>query len=228
MRPLYLRKGPSHRETMTNYYSVQSHFYDCTRWAFLYGRKRLIEKLDIRPGERVVEIGCGTGANFGAIQAGLRNAGELIGIDCSGPMLRKAEQRAQENGWSNVRLLDLEYGKETVTQGQADVVLFSYSLSMVEDWQRALSCALSELRPDGRVGVLDFCAKRKRDSAQPQEKSVNSSNWFTGWLAMNHVQADRPYQEELSRLFEERSYTRYDAWAGLWSFYLFVGGRRPA
>jgi len=71
-------------------------------------------------------------------------------------------------------------------------------------------------------------AERKRDSAQPQEKSVNSSNWFTGWLAMNHVQADRPYQEELSRLFEERSYTRYDAWAGLWSFYLFVGGRRPA
>ena len=228
MRPSYLRKGSSHRETMTNYYSVQSHFYDCTRWAFLYGRKRLIEKLDIRPGERVVEIGCGTGANFGAIQAGLRNTGELIGIDCSGPMLRKAEQRAQENGWSNVRLLDLEYGKETVTQGQADVVLFSYSLSMVEDWQRALSCALSELRPDGRVGVLDFCAKRKRDSAQPQEKSENSSNWFTGWLAMNHVQADRPYQEELSRLFEERSYTRYDAWAGLWSFYLFVGGRRPA
>ena len=216
MRPSYLRKGSSHRETMTNYYSVQSHFYDCTRWAFLYGRKRLIEKLDIRPGERVVEIGCGTGANFGAIQAGLRNTGELIGIDCSGPMLRKAEQRAQENAWSNVRLLDLEYGKETVTQGQADVVLFSYSLSMIEDWQRALSCAVSELRPDGRVGVLDFC------------KAADSSNWFTGWLAMNHVQADRPYREELSRLFEERSYTRYDAWAGLWSFYLFVGGRRPA
>jgi S-adenosylmethionine-diacylgycerolhomoserine-N-methlytransferase len=199
---------------MTNYYSVQSHFYDCTRWAFLYGRKRLIETLDIRPGERVVEIGCGTGANFSAIQAGLRNTGELIGIDCSGPMLRKAEHRAQENGCKNVRLLDVEYGKETVTRGQADVVLFSYSLSMVEDWQRALSCALSELRPEGRVGVLDFC------------KPVHSSNWFTGWLAMNHVQADRPYQEELNRLFDERTYMRYDAWAGLWSFYLFVGGRK--
>ena len=68
---------------MTNYYKVQSHFYDSTRWAFLYGRKRLIEKLDIRAGERVVEIGCGTGANFRTIQDGLRNTGELIGIDCS-------------------------------------------------------------------------------------------------------------------------------------------------
>jgi S-adenosylmethionine-diacylgycerolhomoserine-N-methlytransferase len=201
---------------MTNYYKVQSHFYDSTRWAFLYGRKRLIEKLDIRAGERVVEIGCGTGANFRAIQEGLQNTGELIGVDCSGPMLRKAEQRAQHNGWTNVQLLDLEYGKQTVTQGEADVVLFSYSLSMVEDWQRALSCALSELRRSGRVGVLDFC------------KAVNSSNWFTTWLAMNHVQADRPYQEELHRLFEERTYMRHDAWAGLWSFYLFVGGRRLA
>jgi S-adenosylmethionine-diacylgycerolhomoserine-N-methlytransferase len=225
---------------MTNYYKVQSHFYDCTRWAFLYGRKRLIETLDIREGERVVEIGCGTGANFSAIQRGLRNTGELIGIDCSGPMLRKAEQRAEHNGWTNVRLVDLEYGKESVTQGQADVVLFSYSLSMVEDWKRALSCARSELRPGGRAGVLDFCAKRKRarsvsatarnieQGAQPQGKAVNSSNWFTQWLAMNHVQADRPYQEELNKLFEERTYMRHDAWAGLWSFYLFVGARQPA
>jgi S-adenosylmethionine-diacylgycerolhomoserine-N-methlytransferase len=199
---------------MTNYYRVQSHFYDCTRWAFLYGRKRLIEKLEIRAGERVVEVGCGTGANFKAIQEGLRNTGELIGVDCSAPMLRKAAQRSEQNGWTNVRLVDLEYGKETVTQGQADVVLFSYSLSMVEDWQRALSCARSELRPDGRAGVLDFC------------KAVNSSNWFTEWLAMNHVQADRPYQEELLRLFDERNNMLHNAWAGLWSFYLFVGVRR--
>jgi S-adenosylmethionine-diacylgycerolhomoserine-N-methlytransferase len=215
MRPSYLRKGSSHRETMTNYYKIQSHFYDSTRWAFLYGRKRLIEKLDIREGDRVIEIGCGTGANFPAVQNRLRNTGELIGIDCSGPMLRKAERRAQQNGWTNVQLLDREYGKETITQG-ADVVLFSYSLSMIEEWRTALSCAQSELRDGGRVGVLDFC------------KATNSSNWFAEWLEINHVVADRPYQEELNRLFDESTYMRYDAWAGLWSFYLFVGVRRPA
>lgn len=213
MIPSYLRKGSSHRETMTNYYGLQSHFYDCTRWAFLYGRRRMVEQLHIRRGERVVEIGCGTGANFRAIQDGLQNTGELIGIDCSSPMLQKAEQRAYNSGWTNVRLLDMEYGKENVTQGRADVVLFSYSLSMIEDWQFALACACSELRPEGRAGVLDFCT------------AANSSTWFTEWLAINHVQANRPYHEELSRLFDGRTYMRYDAWAGLWSFYLFVGER---
>jgi len=196
---------------MTNYYRTQSHFYDATRWIFLYGRRRLVEKLDIHLGERVVEIGCGTGANFSAIQRELRNSGELIGVDCSTPMLRKAAERVRRNGWTNVRLVDLEYGKETITRGKADVVLFSYSLSMIADWEIALACAHSELWPGGRIGILDFCRK------------ANNSNWFAEWLAVNHVQVDRPYEEELRRLFTERTYMRYDAWAGLWSFYLFVG-----
>jgi S-adenosylmethionine-diacylgycerolhomoserine-N-methlytransferase len=131
-------------------------------------------------------------------------------------MLRKAEQRAVQNGWTNVKLLDREYGTESVAQGQADVVLFSYSLSMIDDWRAAVSCAQSELRPGGRAGVLDFC------------KTDNSTAWFTKWLAMNHVLADRPYPEELHRLFDKRTYLRYGAWAGLWSFYLFVGVRRKA
>jgi S-adenosylmethionine-diacylgycerolhomoserine-N-methlytransferase len=213
MRPQYLRKGVSHRQTMTNYYGAQSHFYDATRWIFLYGRRRLVEKLNIHPGERVVEVGCGTGANFAAIQSELRDSGELIGVDCSAPMLRKAAERVRRNGWTNVRLIDLEYGKETITRGRADVVLFSYSLSMIEDWQMALACAHSELWPGGRVGILDFCRK------------ANSSNWFAEWLALNHVHVHRPYEEKLRRLFHECTNIRYDAWAGLWSFYLFVGVR---
>jgi S-adenosylmethionine-diacylgycerolhomoserine-N-methlytransferase len=203
-----------HRQNMTAYYRIHSHFYDATRWAFLYGRRRLVDTLEIVPGERVIEIGCGTGANFAAIQSKLGNKGELIGIDCSSPMLRKAAERVRKNGWTNVRLVDLEYGKENVTRGKADVILFSYSLSMITDWELALACAHSELWPGGRIGVLDFC------------KSTNSSDSFAQWLALNHVQADRPYQQKLRYLFDEHAHTRYDAWAGLWAFYLYVGSKR--
>jgi ubiquinone/menaquinone biosynthesis C-methylase UbiE len=81
-------------------------------------------------------------------------------------MLRKAEQRVQQNGWTNVQLLDMEYGIEPVTRGRADVVLFSYSLSMIEHWRLALACTYSELRPGGRIGILDLC------------KTANASQWF--------------------------------------------------
>jgi S-adenosylmethionine-diacylgycerolhomoserine-N-methlytransferase len=215
MKSLSPETESCHRQTMTRYYRTQSHFYDATRWIFLYGRRRLVEKLNIRPGERVIEIGCGTGANFSAIQHELQNSGELIGVDCSQPMLHKAAERVRRHGWTNVRLVDLEYGRETVTRGKADVVLFSYSLSMIADWELALACAHSELWAGGRAGILDFC------------KKVNSTTWFADWLALNHVRVDRPYEEELRRLFDERTHMRYDAWAGLWSFYLFVGVKPP-
>src|SRR5205814_3201717 len=108
------------------YYELQSGLYDATRWTFLYGRNRLIDSLNIRPGERILEIGCGTGRNFDLIQHYLQGTGELTGVDCSSPMLTKASQRIRTNGWKNVLLIDHEYGRETITRGRADVVLFSY------------------------------------------------------------------------------------------------------
>src|SRR5262245_54340346 len=214
MKIRYLHNAVSHRQTMTNYHNAQARFYDATRWMFLYGREALIENIGIHVGDRVLEIGCGPGNNFDAIQHRLRGSGELIGVDCSKPMLDKAAQRIRERGWKNVRLIDVEYGKEFITRGRADVVLFSYSLSMIPDWRLALACAHGELWPGGRIGVVDFL------------KLSNSSKWFSEWLEVNHVIADRPYEAELRRLFFETDHRRCTAWAGLWSFYLFVGIRR--
>jgi demethylmenaquinone methyltransferase/2-methoxy-6-polyprenyl-1,4-benzoquinol methylase len=96
---------------MANYYQAQARIYDSTRWIFLYGRERLVQLLDIRPGERVVEIGCGTGSNFALIQQRLQGTGEIIGVDCSPPMLREAAARVEKRGWRNVRLVDMEYAR---------------------------------------------------------------------------------------------------------------------
>jgi len=216
MKTDYLGAGSTHREPMTNYYCTPGRVYHGTRWMFLYGRQTLIEQVGIRPGDRVLEIGCGTGENFENIQRLLAGSGELIGIDCRPPMLQKARERMRQSGWKNVRLIDVEYGKETITRGRTDVVLFSYSLSMIPDWRMALACARSELWTGGRIGVVDFC------------KPVNSSKWFADWLALNRVNINEPYEQELSRLFRKTWHLRYDAWAGLWSFYVLVGIRNAS
>jgi len=210
----HLRNASRHRNSMTNYYNDQNYFYDAPRWMFVYGRETLIGQIDIRPGDRVLDIGCGAGKNFDAIQERLRGSGELIGVDCSTTMLDKAGERIRARGWKNVQLINIEYGKEPIARGRADVVLFSYSLSMIPDWELALACAHNELWPGGRVGVLDFL------------KLGNSSRWFSEWLEVNHILADRPYETELRSLFHETAHRRCSAWAGLWSFFLFVGMRR--
>jgi len=201
------------RQTMTNHYRIQSGIYDPSRWTFLYGRHRVIDCLRIQPGDRVLEIGCGEGINFEMIQQCLQGCGELTAVDCSAPMLRKASQRVRTNGWKNVLLIDHEYGIESITRGEIDVVLMSYSLSMILNWEEALNSALMELRPGGRIGVVDFC------------KPPKSSNLFSDWLEKNHIRTDPPYEQKLLTTFEKKTHLRYNAWAGLWSFYMFVGAR---
>src|SRR5262245_34329087 len=85
MKSRMLVISPSHRSTMSNYYRHQSHFYDATQWMFLYGRNSVVEQTDIRPGDRVLDIGCGNGSNFEAIQRRLRGSGEILGVDCARP-----------------------------------------------------------------------------------------------------------------------------------------------
>ncbi len=200
---------------MAKHCQVLALFHDVTRSVFLYGRQSLVEQLDIRPGELVVEVGCGPGSNFDFIQEQLRGAGEIIGVDYSEAMLLKAEEHVRGRKWKNVRLVKMEYGRETVTRGKADVVLFSYSLSMIPEWELALACARTELWPAGRIGVVDFC------------KPAAGSTWFAEWLAASHVDLNPPYEDRLHKSFRKTTHERCMAWAGLCSFYQFVGVRPP-
>jgi S-adenosylmethionine-diacylgycerolhomoserine-N-methlytransferase len=180
---------------------------------FLYGRSHIIDDVIIRPGETVMEIGCGTGHNFAPILKRITASGKLIAVDCSAPMLKHAAARAQKQGWENIQLVDEEYGRAPVNEGQADVVLMSYSLSMIPNWQAALKCAKSELKPGGAIGIVDFWFG----------ELGKLSEGFAHWLRVNHVEIDRPYENLLTAMFEPAQFRTYDAFAGLWKYYRFVG-----
>ena len=124
----------SHRDRLSRYYAVHSRIYDATRWMFLFGRTRAVQNLRIRPNDTVVEVGCGTGHNFAAIQSRLQARGRLVAVDCSRPMLARSAARIEQNHWKNIELIDCEYGSVPITGGQADAVLMSYSLSMIPNW----------------------------------------------------------------------------------------------
>ena len=164
---------------------------------------------------RIVEVGCGTGTNFPAIRRAIGNSGELIGVECSEPMLRKARENVRRSGWSNVHVVDREYGWSTVTRGEAAAVLFSYSLSMIPDWQAALNCAREELRDQGRIGIVDFCSAGKGQAA-----SV-----FAGWMSWNHVDVLRGYRHVLDRHFRSLVWARHRVLRDAWCYFRYVGSR---
>jgi ubiquinone/menaquinone biosynthesis C-methylase UbiE len=117
-------------------------------------RRRAVQRLAMRPGEMVLEIGCGTGRNLPLLCDAVGNDGQVIGVDASSGMLARAQQWVTRHHMRNVRLLHQDAAELTLP-GQVDAVLFSLSYSVLPDRDRVLQKAWEALRPDGRLVIMD-------------------------------------------------------------------------
>jgi S-adenosylmethionine-diacylgycerolhomoserine-N-methlytransferase len=145
---------------MDRVYGRQRHIYNLTRRYYLLGRDRLIRGLDLRPGQSVIEIGCGTARNLIAIAKRYPEA-RLFGLDASQAMLETAKAHVARAGLAGRVTLIHAYAEalEPSLLGEDrgfDAAVFSYSLSMIPDWRAALSAANAALAPQGRTHIVDF------------------------------------------------------------------------
>ena len=146
MSPVAAPAGRS-GELMDRIYRRQRHIYDFSRKYYLLGRDRLIGDLAPPPGERVLEIGCGTARNLVAVARRYPEA-HLFGIDISSEMLLTARQViAQEGLTGRVRLAHADatrfdpailFGVPSFSR-----IFISYSLSMIPAWEAVLGQALA-------------------------------------------------------------------------------------
>jgi S-adenosylmethionine-diacylgycerolhomoserine-N-methlytransferase len=188
------------------FYRYHAYVYDCTRWMILHGRRRAVQRMQLRPGSEVLEVGCGTGLNFRYVVEQLDpQRGRLVGLDFSFDMLRQAEKRVAARGWSNVELMQGDATQMDLRR-TFDGILFAYSLTMIPDWPKAIDCAVRHLKPGGRLVVLDFGSFR---------------GWgpfgavMRGWLRANHVETLRPY---VSKLREALPNSDIYEWLGGYNF----------
>ena len=148
-----------HAGLMDRVYRYQRYLYDFTRKYYLFGRDSLLAELELAPGDRLAEIGCGTARNLIAIARAYPEA-HLFGLDASAAMLETARTQIARAGLES-RITLVQGLAENFTPGafgQAgfEHVLFSYSLSMIPDWRRALEAGSAALRPKGRIHIVDF------------------------------------------------------------------------
>lgn len=119
----------------------------------VHQRARTLAFLDPRPGETVVDVGCGPGLLAVDIAAAVGAAGQVTGIDSSAAMIALAERRCA--GLANVQLLDCDATALSVADASADAVVCTQVLLYVDDVEQALAEFLRILRPGGRVVVME-------------------------------------------------------------------------
>ena len=178
-------------------YRVQRYFYDVTRKYYLLGRDRLLREMELDPGARVLEIGCGTARNLICL-AQRRPDVRAFGLDASHEMLSTAAgkvKRAELEERIVLRQCMAEELDHRATFGldePFDAAFFSYSLSMIPTWVQAIDAALANLKPRSVLYVVDFWDQ----GAWP--------GWFRallkGWLDLFHVQFRPELLEHLREL----------------------------
>ena len=117
-------------------------------------RRKAVAALKLASGDRVMEIGCGTGRNLRFLREAVGTDGRVYGVDLSGGMLAKARALSDRNSWSNVSLVRGEALVYTAPE-RLDGILFSLSYNTMPHHRQVLRHALTQLRPDGRIVIMD-------------------------------------------------------------------------
>ncbi len=115
---------------------------------------------EIKPGERVVDIGCGAGIDSLIAARMAAPNGQVVGVDMTPEMLEKARRAAQEAGIENVDFQQ-GYGEELpVEDGWADVIISNGVLNLFPDKMAGLQEMVRVLKPTGRLQIGDILVQK--------------------------------------------------------------------
>ena len=133
-------------------YDKLAKVYDLTFGPTLHpGRLEALKRMNIQPGERVLEVGVGTGINLSLYPKDC----SVTGIDFSGSMLEKARERIARKDIRNVRLLQMDAADLKFATGSFDIVYAPYLISVVPDPVKVAQEMTRVCRPGGRIIFLN-------------------------------------------------------------------------
>ncbi len=127
----------------------------------------------IRPGERVVDVGCGAGFDSFIAAHMLGNGGHVIGIDMTPEMLRKAQKAKESAGLSNIEFRKGIAEALPVDDKWADVVISNGVVNLCPDKVAVFREMYRVLKPGGRLQIADILVEKP----VPEEAKQDIDLW---------------------------------------------------
>ena len=156
-------------------YSLMARVYDgFFDWALGPGRRAAIGALKTNPGERVLEVGVGTGLSLPLYPEDCR----VVGVDISEPMLDQARARAEALGLAGIDLRKMDARELHFADGSFDHVLAPYVMSVVPEPERVMAEMRRVCRPGGTVMVVNHFLSEGRVVGRFDRLFTPASRWI--------------------------------------------------
>ncbi len=139
-------------------------------WAAVWPRRErltdavtafLLDAADLRPRERVLDVGCGGGRTSLAAGRAVGSEGAVVGADVSAPLNALASRRASEAGAENVTFCVVDMQTDTVEGGPFDVALSQFGVMFFDEPDTAFANIRAHLGPGGRMAFVCWQAGEK-------------------------------------------------------------------
>jgi S-adenosylmethionine-diacylgycerolhomoserine-N-methlytransferase len=179
--------GNSHAERMESFYGAQAQDYDQYRKRLLTGREKMYASIPTPADGVWVDMGGGTGWNIENLADSIGQIRHVYVVDLADSLLQVADDRFRQRGWNNVTTVAADATRFRPPSGPADVVTFSYSLTMIPDWFAAIDNALEMLKPGGLIGVVDFYVSRKYPAEGLRRHGWFNRTFWPNWFAIDSV-----------------------------------------
>lgn len=122
----------------------------------ILGTAKTLDRIGVRPGQRVLEIGPGPGRLLIPVAERVLPGGEVIGIDLQQGMLDRLARRAREEGLTNLTTIRGDATEPHVPAASCDVVMLCEVLGEIPDRAAALAQCFRALKPGGLLSVTEL------------------------------------------------------------------------
>ncbi|HHL39177.1 MAG TPA: methyltransferase domain-containing protein [Deltaproteobacteria bacterium] len=193
-------------ESVKRIYAKLSNVYEPLFKRFFYPRiKHAIAYMGIEPGDRVLDVGVGTGLSLSLFP---RHC-EVIGIDISRQMLKKAREKIRREGLDHITLMEMDAQNLEFDDDTFDKVFISHVVSVVPSPARVMSEVRRVCRNGGRVVIVNHF-KSKNKMVEKFEKIVDPLCRRIGWRS--DMCLDQFLRESGLRVEQRYKLRKLDLW----------------
>lgn len=172
-----MRKPGLELDSIKKIYAGYSNVYDALFKRFFYPRiKHAINYMHIKPGERVLDVGVGTGLSLGEYPKTSR----VVAVDLSFEMLKKAKEKVDKNRLSHIKVLNMDAMKIAFKDDSFDKVFISHVVTVVPDPYKLMSEVRRVCKRGGQVVIVNHF-KSSNKIVELVEKLINPVCKKIGW-----------------------------------------------